>query len=158
MKEIPLTQGHVALVDDADFESVSKFKWHATKGLSGIWYARRNVRKPDGTRMTQRLHQFLMPGVLMVDHEDGDGLNNRRYNLRHCTPSQNQCNSRKRAGSSTSKGVSWNLRQGKWIAYINLNGKRRHLGLFKSEDAAAQAYDTAARTLHKEFAAPNFPA
>lgn len=152
MKVVLLTKGQVALVDDSDYEAVSRFNWHAIRGTSGVWYARRNISKSDGTRTTQKLHQFLMPGVPMVDHEDGDGLNNRRYNLRSCTPSQNQCNCRKRVGSSKYRGVSWNRRQQKWISYIDFEGKRQHLGLFSSEEDAARAYNTAAKNLHKNFA------
>lgn len=98
---------------------------------------------------------------MMIDHKNGNGLDNRRSNLRFCTNAQNQHNQRKwgsRSGkplSSRYKGVSWH-RRGHWRAKIQAQGKRRYLGQFQSEEAAARAYDRAARELHGEFAVLNF--
>lgn len=156
MKLIPLSQGKFAMVDDADFEAVNAFKWYAKANRSSGWYAARNVGKPDGTRTTQKLHQFLMPGVSMIDHKDGDKLNYRRDNLRPCTLSQNQWNARKRRGTSKFKGVTWFSPTRKWMARICFEGNPYSLGCFFSEIDAAKAYDAAARKFFGEFARPNF--
>jgi HNH endonuclease len=158
MKAIPLTQGKVALVDDADFEWLSQWKWQAV--LEGhVWYAIRTDRSGDRERKV-KMHRLIMgePEGVEIDHQDGDGLNNQRGNLRQATHSQNHQNRRKIRGcSSKYKGVSWHKLCKRWQAYIKLSGVRRHLGLFKSEKVAALAYDFAARDLFGEFAKLNFP-
>lgn len=157
MKTIPLTQGLVALVDDADYEAVSAFKWFAMK-VGRRFYAARNVCKPDGKWITQSLHRFLMPGVDRVDHINGDSLNNQRYNLRPATHKQNLRGFQQKRLGTTSRfrGVGWNKEMLKWEARIKVDGKKIHLGYFKSETAAALVYDAAARKYFGEFACPNF--
>ena len=157
MKEITLSQGKIALVDDADYQLVSQFKWHAEKRKCDIWYAKRNLYKPDGMRTTQYLHQFLIPGAQDIDHRDGNGLNNQRENIRPCTHAQNMCNAKRQsAGSSRFKGVSYRYR--KWQAGIRFQSKSYHLGSFLIEEDAARAYDAAAKQFHGSFARLNFPA
>jgi hypothetical protein len=92
-----------------------------------------------------------------VDHRNGDGLDNRRCNLRLCTRAQN-CQSMKIAPGKASlfRGVTWHAASNSWRARISLVGKRLHLGLFSEERAAAKAYDDAAKELHGEFAILNF--
>ena len=153
MKEIKLTQGKVALVDDADYEWLSQWKW--TYG----GYAFRMIR--DGTRKQRMIymHRVIMdaqPGE-QVDHINRDGLDNRRENLRLCSSSQNNGNQRKTRGSSRFKGVSWHKEGRKWQTGIKLHGTQRHLGLFTDEVEAAHAYDDAAREKFGEFARVNFP-
>lgn len=157
MKEIPLTQGKVALVDDADFEAVSKFKWHAAKRRSRF-YAARKIHKPDGEWTIQYLHQFLMPGVPQIDHQYGDGLDNRRKNIRPATNQQNRhgVNRKKVGAGSTFRGVSRDKQRGSWKAKIKACGKTLFLGRFSVESDAARAYDTAAKKYFGEFASPNF--
>lgn len=155
MKTIPLTQGKVALVDDADFERVNQFKWSAKRGGDN-WYAYRSAGYVGGRQKQVTLHVFLFPGHPRVDHKNGDGLNNQRHNLRPATHTQNMRNRRKRAISSSQyKGVT--RRKSRWIAQIEILGKGMHLGVFDTEVAAARAYDTKARELFGEFSQLNFP-
>lgn len=157
--EIPLPSGHTALVDDADEDLVSRFRWVALKSRSvnvTILYARSRVEP--GSERRQFLHT-LLTGWPLIDHVNGNGLDNRRENLRPCTRSQNGGNRLKHTPSSSRfKGVSVHpLDPTRWKATIGGQGVRRHLGLFSSEVEAALAYDRAARGQWGEFAALNFP-
>jgi hypothetical protein len=113
MKELLLTQGKVALVDDEDFEYVSQWKWHAQRDR-GTWYAKRR----DGTK----LHRIIMktPVDLEVDHRDKNGLNCQKYNMRNCTHSQNMHN---RNFIGKYKGVWIHKASGRWTSFIQGNGK-----------------------------------
>lgn len=92
-----------------------------------------------------------------IDHRNGNGLDNRKVNLRPCTHSQNLQNQRKRKDNTSGyKGVAWHPGARKWYAYIQVEKKRLHLGLFANPVEAAQAYDAAARLHFGEFARPNF--
>lgn len=156
--EVPLSGGYVAIVDAADAGQVLQHKWSAKQGRRTV-YARRNVRRPDGTYASQSLHQFLT-GYELTDHRNGDGLDNRRANLREATPGENGQNCRKRSHNTSGfKGVTWHKHRRKWLAQIKSgDGKNRFLGYFLTAEGAAHAYDAAARELHGEFAAVNFPA
>src|ERR1700685_1864374 len=117
MKFIPLTQGKVAMVDDADYEWLAQWKWFAIFD-HGNWYAVRNVRKPDGTQTPLRMHRVLLGLTdlkIEVDHRDGNGLNNQRHNLRIATHGQNMCNrSMQKNNISGVRGVCWHKDAGKW--------------------------------------------
>lgn len=156
MKEITLTQGRVALVDDEDFDWVSAWKWHARKSFGGF-YAARTTSK--GGKVF--LHRAILkaPTGMYVDHINGDSLDNRRANLRLVTHQQNMMN-RVLSSSNTSrfKGVYWQNRGGRWIAKIKYNQKIRHIGTFLTEEDAARAYDTVARELFGDYGRFNFPA
>lgn len=159
MKEIPLTQEQVAIVDDEDYEELSKHKWQAHWEPSAhTFYAVRSV-KAGGKQTIVRMHHLIL-GVSpkqMVDHIDHDGLHNWRENIRPCNKQQNAANMRRQAASSSQyKGVHWNRSKRKWQAYIVPNGKQRHLGYFTSEECAARAYDVAARECFGSFAFLNF--
>lgn len=162
MKEVPLTKGYMALVDDEDYERVlARGKWHAFVPKSKhTVYAIRTHRQPDGKRQTEYLHRFILnvtdPKV-EVDHQNHNGLDCQQSNLRAASKAQNMGNQllRRNPKSSRYKGVRFNKKLGKWEAYIGV-GKYIYLGLFTSEAEAAAAYDAKARELFKEFAAPNF--
>ena len=150
MKEIQLSQGQVALVDDDDFEGLNQFRWYAHK-TGNIFYARRNVTV-DGKQKGQLMHCEIMNGK-GIDHIDHCGTNNQKSNLRFCTQSENCMNTRKRENaSSIYKGVTFNKRAGKWLALIMINGKNVYLGRFETEVDAAKAYNQKAISLFLEFA------
>lgn len=156
---IPLTRGKYALVDDDDAEPVGQFKWNARPNRTGlVWYAARTVWIPDGQRfITQRMHS-LITGFVRTDHINGDGLDNRRSNLREASHAENQRNQWKTHGTSRYKGVSLNNGKGKpWHAQLRIGGSTLHLGRYDAEEDAALAYDVAARRLFGDFAALNFP-
>jgi len=152
-KVIPLTRGKYALVDEEDYERVNKYNWCASKE-SNSWYAYTTINNKH-----RSLHKFLLKSNKgRIDHINHDGLDNRKINLRDCTPSENAQNGRSHRDSvSKYKGVSWFKRDNKWKAQISINGKNKHLGYFLSEEEAARAYDAKAKELHKEFAYLNFP-
>jgi len=150
-RTIPLTQGKVALVDAADFEMLSHWKWC----LSGT--GRYPVARVGGRVVT--MHRLLMLPAegQEVDHVSIDTLDNRRANLRLCTAQENHFNRRRYSnGSSGHKGVSWYRPYGKWRAYVTKAGHTHHLGYFETKTDAARAYDSKARELFGEFARPNF--
>ncbi len=160
MPKIPLTQGKVAIVDEDDYYPLTKHKWHAVKTKSGF-YAARSVRTDQGHQIKQFMHRVIMgidggPRSEYVDHVDGNGLNNRRLNLRHATNSQNQGNTRKTRGASRYRGVIKGYK-GKWRAHIYENGRHRFIGNnYPNEEEAALDYDKAARAHWGRFAKCNF--
>lgn len=166
MKEIPLTQGKVALVDDEDFEAVAAVKWCAKRG-GQTYYAERHIPCPGGSRPTERMHRLVLARVLgrdllkgeHPDHINGDGLDNQRSNLRVATRAQNMRNCRRRSANPSSQylGVSFHKDSGKWQAQVRVPGKQIHLGIHSSELAAAQARE-AFISVHPELhARSNFP-
>lgn len=151
--EIPLSQGQVALIDEADSERVLARSWHSTPGGRTL-YAR--SPKQGGEKSPVLMHRIILdvPVGMVVDHIDGDGLNNVRSNLRICTHKQNIRSQRaQRRGYSRFKGVS--MRGSSWFAYIQHDGETIHLGSFKDESRAARQYDRAARLLFGQFAKTN---
>lgn len=159
---IPLSNGMFTVIDLVDYEKISGRKWHALHGWRNkTWYAQCNLYDADTKAESScALHRFLMNAASgeMVDHKDGDGLNNRRDNLRIATRSQNSQNSTKRKNcSSQFKGVCWYPPTRKWVGQLRVAGKRIYLGYFQNEQAAARAYDAAAIKYFGEFALLNFP-
>lgn len=155
MKEIKLTQNKVALVDDEDFELLSKYSWCASKTKS-TYYAMAYAVNSEGKRTTVMMHRIIMDVTgrkIWVDHRDHDGLNNQRNNLRIATISQNSSNrSSKKNSASKFLGVGWSQKAKKWQVAIYKDGKHKYIGLFESEEGAALAYNNAAKELHGEFA------
>lgn len=154
MKEIPLSRGLVALVDDADYEFLMQWKWSATSPTAGPVYAVRGYRV-GGRTCPVRMHRQILgiPVNWIVDHINGDGLDNRKVNLRLATPDQNAQNRRMR-NKLGFRGVYVEGR--KFRAIIQGGGHRRNLGLFASAEAAARAYDEAAVAMHGAYAVLNF--
>lgn len=151
---LPLTKGHVAIIDAADFDKVRNWKWSALERPGRSPYAMRQQNN-----QTIYLHRFLMdaPDGLEVDHEDGNGLNCRRSNLRIATHQQNMHNYSKwsKPTSSQFKGVAWDRARSKWRASIKVNRRNKFLGRFDSEVAAAVAYNAGAIRFHGQFAKLN---
>jgi len=140
MKTITLTNGFSALVDNGDYEILSIYKWQVQSRKWGN-YAIRVGRKGEPT--TVRMHRQIMglDSTKEVDHINGDGLDNRRSNLRLVTHSQNQMNNRRASGSSRHKGVHWCNRSQRWIVRIVMGGKRKYAGRFRDETEAARHYN-----------------
>lgn len=154
LRKIPLTQGYSAVVDAADYTWLSAWKWHAHITKRRV-YAKRS-ETVNGKRVTTLMHRQILnvSPEIQIDHKDGDGLNNRRSNLRPASNQQNCHNARgyQGKGSSKYKGVSWDKNRRKWGAYIRVGGKVRNLGRFDSEMEAARVYDAAASAHFGEFA------
>tara|TARA_R110000796_G_scaffold9452_10_gene32215 strand:- start:872 stop:1411 length:540 start_codon:yes stop_codon:yes gene_type:complete len=156
---VPLTQGFCAVIDADDLGKVEGYCWHVFIDKSNI-YARRTAHLDDGTKKTIQMHReiFGCDEVPVVDHRDGNGLNNIRANLRACTQVQNARNLKKYKSNSTGfRGVQPHGK-GKFRAQIRNNKKLVHLGIFETAELASQAYETAKSDLHGEFVRPNFQA
>ena len=154
MKEIELSQGKRALVDDEDYERLSRWKWSALRD-GKRWYAVRSYQDGKKRQLTY-MHRQIMgaQSEQQVDHRNMNGLDNRRENIRFCTNSQNHANTKKRAGcTSKFKGVY--LAAKKWRAQIYVHKKRYQLGYFDDEVEAARSYNDAATELFGEFARLN---
>lgn len=158
VQQIPVgKEGAFALVDDEDVALVSQYKWHVTaKG-----YAQHSFRKGGKTHslLMHRLILGLGPGGPHVDHANQDRLDNRRFNIRRATVSQNRANAQKMGGDASSKykGITWNRTNQRWQTSICVHRKVIWLGYFDAEIDAARAYDSAAAHFFGEFACSNFP-
>ena len=146
MREIPLTQGQVALVDDADFKELSKHKWCAAwSPRIKSFYAVRGIRLPNGKQTTELMHRRIL-GLEHGDKRQGDHidhrtLDNRRSNVRIVTCQENLHNQR-------AKGYSWRKRAKRYEAYIKVDGVSKHLGYYDDPDEARAAYLAAKREYH----------
>ncbi len=156
MKEIPLTRGKVAIVDDDMHEYLMQWKWH----ISHNGYAVRTSSRVFGKQKRIPMHRAIMnpPDGMLVDHINSNRkLDNRRENLRICTRAQNVCNTKlSKKNTSGFKGVNWHKRAKKWQAMVQKNNKNFFAGYFDDPEDAAHAYDEKARELHGEFASTNF--
>lgn len=135
---------HYLIIDDEDYEIISKYKWSLKKS-NNTYYARHGYPKKI------YIHRFLTR-YKMTDHINGNGLDNRRNNLRECSQKENSRNSKTRKHSSKYKGVHWDKVNLKWTAQIMVDYKQIKLGRFVKEIEAALAYIEAAETYHGKFA------
>lgn len=140
MKEIPLTQGQVALVDDEDYEFLNQWKWHAQKGLNTYYATRtinRKITKGEWKCESMKMHRAILkpPDNMVVDHINHNGLDNRKENLRIVTHRENHWNRLHQR-----KYIGVQLIDGGYHAVIRINGMRKYIGRFKTQEDAHSAY------------------
>ena len=160
MKKIPLTQGKYAIVDDEDYESAIRFKWHIIQSPKKTNHYARNTMAMGYINNKRRychiyLHRLIMrpPIGMEVDHINHDGLDCRRTNMRICSKIQNLHNSRiYKNNHSGYKGVSLSKSRNKWRARIQHRGKLISLGYYSDKLDAAKAYNQKAKELYGVFA------
>ena len=153
MLRIYIGKGKFAIIDDDDAQRVLQYKWHCSSHPYAQKHSDRTGQRPI------YMHRFILdaPPDKVVDHVNGDTLDNRKENLRLATRAENLRNRPKeRSNTSGYKGVWRNKKR--WAASITYEGKQYHLGTYDTPEEAAQAYDAGAREYHGEFAALNFPA
>lgn len=160
-RQISLTKGQTTIVDEADYDAIVAIgRWcFSNSGYAVHYYADEN-----GQRKMLYLHRAIMarklrepiPMNMQVDHENMNRIDNRRFNLRLATRSQNQAHKKIQVNNSSKfKGVTFN--SGRWEARIRYQGKRINLGRFSDPLEAAMMYDAASRLLYQDFAGCNFP-
>lgn len=157
-KQIKLTKGYHAIVDDEDFEWLMEHSWCVRDSYPRARYALSWIKgKIVCMHRLILMHHGLLEEGLVVDHIDGKGLNNQKNNLRACTHAENTRN-RKGPFKHGYLGICrCNSTKNPWRASIRVNGKNIYLGVFLTKENAARAYDAAARKYHGEFATLNFP-
>lgn len=155
MKEIQLTKGFVALVDDEDYDELNKYNWYYHTG-----YAARDIggRADRTTHFMYNVVLGFPPNARLIDHKDRNRCNNQRLNLRIVSESVNKQNKSMQSNNKSGfRGVVWHNKSSKWMAYISKDGVRYHLGLFHAAEDAAIVYDQKARELYGPDAATNLP-
>lgn len=165
MKELEFKDGTRTLVDDEDADLLGSYGWYPLKDGKRV-YAYANTRTPEGKATTAKLHRLVAARMFgeeaivrrRVDHVNNEGLDNRRKNLRMAGAGQNAVNSPKRAGqySSKYKGAYLHKPSGRYLAQIRIDGERRSLGYFDTQEQAAVAYDRAAMERYDDFEQLNF--
>jgi hypothetical protein len=154
--------GHVALIDEGDYEHVRVHRWYYAPphGTNRTGYAATTIRVEKGKWRSIGMHRFVMdaPPKLKVDHENGNGLDNRRTNLRYATTMQNNANAAAYSNSKSGyRGVYWTERDHAWAATIHLADRVYFLGRYATAEEAARVYDAKAREFFGEFARLNLP-
>ena len=151
MKQIELTQDKFAIVDDNIYEELNQYKWYSQKGRK-TYYARRMLPRNNKKRAMISMHHMILGKPekgFEIDHINGNGIDNRKCNLRFVTKRQN-CQNRKNVNDSSKyPGVYWYKQRKKWCARIFLNGKLNHIGYFKIELEAFDAYKNAVNKLNE---------
>lgn len=158
MKQIPLTKGLFALVDDEDFEWLSASKWHAHKdhNTKDTYYAYRKHPEKNSTQAMHRIILGISDPTILIDHRNGNTLDNQRHNLRICSHAENLRNMKLNSKNTSGfKGVNFLKDSGLWRARITYKGQRIILGHFNTAEEAAHAYNEACLTYYGEFARPN---
>jgi hypothetical protein len=156
----PIRDTQYAIVDPEDYDWLMQYKWHANSGRGKFYAVNSRMQKMHRLIMLNSNPKYEIRNTKMfVDHINGNGLDNRKANLRLATYAQNNWNSRHGMGQGRSryKGVKWHKRIRKWAAVISVNGRREHLGYYRDEKEATRAFDRAAKKYHGEFAVLNFP-
>lgn len=154
---IPLSQKQVALVDAADYEWLSQWKWHAAWNVPARNFRAQRKATVNGTSRNVYMHRFIL-GLEFgdpreADHRNHNTLDNTRANLRIATHAENMANLRKfSTNTSGFKGASWHKRDGKWQAKISLGNKSQFLGCYTTPEQAHAAYCEAAKLHRGEFA------
>jgi hypothetical protein len=151
-KIITLTKGKFTLVDDDNYEELSKYKWQ----YHSLGYAIRSTPSVLGKQGHMFMHREIMhtPIGMQTDHINGNKLDNRKINLRVCSVSENHMNAKKSSNKTSGyKGVCWDKYNNKWKAYIG----KKHLGVFTMPEIGARVYDEEAKRLFGKFAKLNFP-
>lgn len=159
IRTIQLTQDQFAVVDEIDYEYLNQYNWFAShdKDINGYYALRtQNMGYLNGKQKRKNIvmHRRIMEKIVgrelkrteVIDHINHNPLDNTRDNLRIVSNRQN-CQNRKRKGSSKYPGVYWKKNAKKWRAHIQINGKPKHLGYFNNEREAARAYEKACREL-----------
>lgn len=147
MKEIIIAKGkNVAIIDDEDFDLISKYTWTRSIRSNKIYVVSKGVSRV-------LMHRLIMgfPKDLLVDHINHNGLDNRKINLRIVSKKQNQCN-RRPSKKGTSKYLGVIKRRNSWRAQISINKRTKHIGTFASEEQAALAYNEFAKVVHGDYA------
>jgi hypothetical protein len=153
-KEIILTQGKVAIVDNEDYDYLNQFKWYASN-KNGKFYVARTIRVSKNKKNYILMHRFIMKPDkgMVIDHLDGNPLNNKKNNLRICTHAENMRNSKININNKSGyKGVSYQENRNNYRASIKFNNKTINIGDFIDPIDAARAYNAAALKYHREFA------
>lgn len=157
---IPSTKGQIIKICECHYDKVKHWKWsaklHSYPGSLPVKYIPYRMQRIDGKNVGILMNRFIMdakPGE-MIDHEDGQSMNNACDNLRRCTPTQNTFNQKgpKHNSKSGYKGVYWHKAAEKWCAGVRYNNKKYYLGIFDDVKDAARAYNVKALELDPEFA------
>ena len=157
MKEIELSNGAKTTIDDEWYPILSKWKWQCHQS-NGKQYAYRKIGRRGSETVFMHRYIKMANARSVVDHINGNGLDNRDENLRTVFPKYNYWNRGPQQNNKTGfKGVSWDTQRKKYMAAISANGRQKNLGRFDAPEEAARAYDAAAKVWHGQYARPNYP-
>ena len=163
MKEIQLTKGYTAIVDDEDYEELSKYRWRTHLETYTSYVVRAGLKAEGKRHSVVLMHRQIMdcPSNMVIDHINHNGLDNRKENLRICTRAENSMNTiRKQLPKYKFKGVchmGGKRKEKPYAAQIFKNQKKYHIGCFATPEEAARAYDKKALELFGQYAQLNYP-